>query len=527
MMQNSRFKLSALAIATAMASSAAFATNGYFIHGLGTKANGMGGVGIALPQDSIAAAVNPAGISWTGSRADVGVAVFSPLRDASINAEGLDALNAGLPGSFSSPGADFGKDSGATAFLVPNAGFVMDMAGMTMGMAIYGNGGMNTRYNENIYFNALGPAIGMTSTFGGPNGFAGALEAFGVPVGDPGVACGGSAAGPTGVNGVLCTLGGDSTTYNTLGVNLSQLVFAPTVSTKLGDDHSVGASMLVGYQRFRAYGMGLFKGFSTDPDHLTNQGDDDAWGAGVRLGWTGKVADMLTVGATYSSKIYMQKFDKYKGLFAEDGGFDIPANYGLGISFKPADNLTFAFDVERIMYGDVASIANAGPTADQFVAGLVQTLSAGAMTCGGALTPLAGVSCKQLGNDDGYGFGWDDQTVYKLGAAYAYNDQWTFRAGFNYGESPIAESENLFNVVAPGVVEKHATLGFTYSPDKSSEISVAYMHAFRKDQSYTYTLDSDGDGVANDTIAAFGLQEFDTEIGMSQNSLEVSYGIKF
>jgi long-chain fatty acid transport protein len=32
------------------------ATNGYFSHGYGIKSKGMGGVGIALPQDAMAAA---------------------------------------------------------------------------------------------------------------------------------------------------------------------------------------------------------------------------------------------------------------------------------------------------------------------------------------------------------------------------------------------------------------------------------------------------------------------------------------
>jgi len=46
--------------------------------------------------------------------------------------------------------------------------------------------------------------------------------------------------------------------------------------------------------------------------------------------------DKLTVGLTYASKTYMTKFDKYKGLFAEQGDFSIPENYGIGLAFKPA-----------------------------------------------------------------------------------------------------------------------------------------------------------------------------------------------
>ena len=53
-------------IASLALSEAAYATNGYFSHGYGIKAEGMGGVGIALPQDTLAAATNPAGMGLIG-----------------------------------------------------------------------------------------------------------------------------------------------------------------------------------------------------------------------------------------------------------------------------------------------------------------------------------------------------------------------------------------------------------------------------------------------------------------------------
>ncbi len=40
---------------------AALATNGYFAHGYGVRSVGVAGVSIALPQDGLVAASNPAG----------------------------------------------------------------------------------------------------------------------------------------------------------------------------------------------------------------------------------------------------------------------------------------------------------------------------------------------------------------------------------------------------------------------------------------------------------------------------------
>lgn len=474
---NFKGTLVAVAVAAAIAAPAAHATNGYFVHGYGTKSSGMAGAGIAYAQDSMASATNPAGIALVGNRADAGVMLFNPRRDAQLDATGLG-------------GADSGTvESGATLFAIPGAGFTFNMGNITAGLSIAANGGMNTRYNSNLYTNAFAPAIGCNGQAICGGGFGGFAAALGSP------------------DAVINALYTNPDTANSLGVNLAQVIIAPTVATKINQDHALGASLLIGYQQFRSYGLGLFEGFSSDPSHVTNKGNDDAWGAGVRLGWTGNVTSNITLGAQYSSKIYMQEFERYAGLFAEQGDFDIPANFGVGLSVKMTPQTTVALDVTRIQYGDVAAIANAGPTADEFLGAFANVLSGGAM--GGISNPL--------GTDNGWGFGWEDITVYKLGINHELNSQWTIRGGVNIGENPIDDNQNLFNILAPGVVEKHLTVGFTYSPDDYSEISASYMHAFREDQSYNYI----------GTAAPFTGFGYNTEIGMDQNALEISYGMKF
>ncbi|MBI5041624.1 MAG: outer membrane protein transport protein [Gammaproteobacteria bacterium] len=493
---NIKRSLVAAAVAAAIVAPAAHATNGYFVTGNSAKSNGMGGASIAYAQDAMASASNPAGIALVGNRVDAGIMLFNPQRDGHLDATGLD-VNAATGGFVTGGGADSGKvNSGATLFAIPSAGFTFNMGNMTVGMSIAANGGMNTRYNTNIYAASLAPAIGCNGTaptcsgFFPNTGFAGMLELGGAPVSDA----------------ALDALYTNPYAASTLGVNLSQVIIAPTVATKINQDNALGASLLVGYQRFRAYGLGMFQALSSDPAHTTNKGDDDSWGAGVRLGWTGNITSNISLGAQYSSKIYMQEFERYAGLFAEQGDFDIPANFGVGLSMKVTPQTTVAFDVQRIQYGDVAAIANKGPTADQFMGALAGVLTGG----------IAGSTSNPLGTDNGWGFGWEDITVYKLGINHELNSQWTVRGGVDIGENPIDDDQNMFNILAPGVVKNHLMLGFTYAPDQYSEISASVMHAFYEDQSYTYQ----GTG-------GFAPFSYDTKIGMDQNALEVSYGMKF
>jgi long-chain fatty acid transport protein len=177
--------------------------------------------------------------------------------------------------------------------------------------------------------------------------------------------------------------------------------------------------------------------------------------------------DKLTLGLTYASKAYMTKFDKYRGLFAEQGDFDIPENYGIGIAIKPAKNLVIAADVMRINYRNVASVGNPGMSAPLGPAGV----------------PSISDASKELGNDEGMGFNWENQTVYKLGVQYGVNNRLQVRAGYNYGKSPIPDDMVTFNLLAPGTVERHYSLGFTYKPNDNLEVTGTYMYAASNSQS--------------------------------------------
>jgi len=58
----------------------AFATNGYFTHGTGTKNKAMAGAGIAMPEDAIDVTNNPAVAPFVGDQLVIGAALFSPKR---------------------------------------------------------------------------------------------------------------------------------------------------------------------------------------------------------------------------------------------------------------------------------------------------------------------------------------------------------------------------------------------------------------------------------------------------------------
>ena len=111
------------------------ATDGYISTGFGLKQQGQGGAGVALPQDSLAAATNPAGMAFVGSRFDFGLTLFRPIRSGAIAGSGF-------------PGVDGSYDASRTKnFFVPELGYNHQLnSKVSLGVSIFGNGGMNTAY---------------------------------------------------------------------------------------------------------------------------------------------------------------------------------------------------------------------------------------------------------------------------------------------------------------------------------------------------------------------------------------------
>jgi long-chain fatty acid transport protein len=413
------FKRSLRSIAlTLILTTPVMATDGYFSTGFGVIQEGQGGAGGALPQDSLAAATNPAGMVFVGNRFDIGLTLFRPIRSSTITGNQLPPGYPDVNGNYDA--------SRLKNFAIPELGFNhLFNPRLSLGVSMFANGGMNTSYLTPI------PLLGSTNA----------------------------------------------------GVDLQQLFVAPTLAFKVSSHNALGVSLNIGYQRFAASGLENFANpeNSVDPTRVTNRGYDSSEGAGVRVGWLGEVTKTVSLGATFQSKTYMGKFSQYQGLFAERGGFDIPANFAGGVAWKVHPKVTALLDVERILYGGVKSIANSGSN---------QAL---------------------LGSDNGPGFGWHDITAEKVGLSYRASRALTLRGGYNHSGAPFDGSQNFFNLLAPAVVQNHVTVGATWSLQNGKDINVNYLHAFGETLNGISSIPPNaGGGNAN--------------LSMYQNAVGVSFG---
>lgn len=427
--RNAAARLSAFGLL--ILSSAAMATNGYFTHGVGTESKGMAGSGVGSNSANgpIIGATNPALAVFAEDGWEVGLGLFSPMRSY----EAGPSLANGSGGAFTIGEGSF--DSSSEWFPIPYVAKNFRLGGgSVINLSFYGRGGMNTDWDD--------PG---TSAWFDPTG------AGGVGVQFPGTFGGGDA-----------------------GVDLSQAFLAVNWAGKAGENFSWGLGPVFAVQMFEAKGVAAFAPFTktfaesivggggpVPVDSLTDNSHETSTGYGFAGGVWWAMGSTVSAGVAYQSKISMSELDDYSDLFAEAGGFDIPASTKLGISFKGSNDVRLNLDIEHTEFSDVASVGN--PLANI------------------AACPTAGLggtdveSC--LGGNNGAGFGWEDMTTFKLGLEWYANANTTYRFGYSYGEQPIQEADVLFNILAPGVMEQHLTFGMTKSRANGGAWNISFMYS--------------------------------------------------
>jgi long-chain fatty acid transport protein len=409
-----------------------FATDGYFRHGYGIKYSALAGSGVAVSLSSLGAISNPAGIVFLDKdRYDFNISYFSPSREYTVT--GNPSL---MQGTFGLTPETVESDGSSFFFPTLGANWMLNPT-MAIGVVIYGNGGMNTEYPTQVFYDPNSPAT---------------------------------------------------------GVNLEQLFAGLTYAIEVAKGHSLAVQGLFGWQRFTAQGLANFAPFSSDPDNLTGNAKSISTGFGFKIGYQGQIGKIIRIGGAYQSKMNMSEFERYVGLFAEKGGFDVPANWQAGIAVIPTEALTLLLDVQQILYSGVRSIANP-----------MDLVNNSPMLPTGPNPDF-----KQLGDPEGWGFGWEDMTIIKFGLMYKLQQDWVLYGGYSYGQQPIPETEVLFNILAPAVVESHITFGVSKTINKSHEIMVAFMYA------------PEGSVTGPNPLEAPNQQTI--ELKMSQFQIEIGYG---
>lgn len=363
----------------------------------GARQKALSGAGVADGADATSIALNPAGLVHSPNEYSASATLLHPLR-------GYEG--AGDPG-FTQSG-EIASDR--EYFLIPNLAYARRVSGSpfadVIGVSVYGNGGLNTTYRGDQ---------------------PGSIGCGAIP-GSPGT-------------GPYC--------FGKTSINLEQTFVSVGVAKTIAPSLSIGVAPILALQKVKVLGLQAFTIASVDPANVTNNGNDYAFGGGVRGGVEYAISPSVRLAAAASSRIYSEEFEEYRGAFAERGSLDVPATVQAGIAVDVTPQLTLLFDYKHIFYNDVASYHNPST----------------------ALFPL--------GSDGGPGFGWSDIDVFKFGLEWNASEHLTVRAGYSYNNDVVGSRDVLFNVLAPATTNHTISAGLAYALTENFTLELAGAYVLR------------------------------------------------
>lgn len=218
--------------------------------------------------------------------------------------------------------------------------------------------------------------------------------------------------------------------------NLSIGIISPTLSYQLSPTLSIGASLNLGVQQFRATGVLAGVDAQGAPVFLDSHANKWAYGAGGSIGATWQFQPNWWLGASYISELQFSKLSGYKDdlLASSAGRLNLPERYGVGIKHQVTPRLTLAADVLRINWQDADGFGKKGA------------------------------------------FNWQNQTVYRAGLDYALSDRDHLRFGYSHSNDIVDSKDTTVNFYANAVANQAWTVGYGHD-FAAGRVNIAYEYA--------------------------------------------------
>jgi hypothetical protein len=244
-----------------------------------------------------------------------------------------------------------------------------------------------------------------------------------------------------------------SQTATTLGVpqnGVERTVVTPSLVQQWDDGSSARLSAVLAYQRYASIGLGMSQ-FGNDVQPASAwAGGNTSYGAGARLDLGGPLSDNLRWGAAYQSRVGMDPFANYHGVFSDQGDFDIPANASVGMSYALSPQFGVDVGVQRVMYS--------------------------------AITPFTSSSLPRsflalLGDGASPVFAWRDLTVYSVGWTMHNEDVGNFELRYTTRQEPVPTSSLLEHALSSDTANDMVSVGWSRAVGDRSHVSFAASYA--------------------------------------------------
>jgi hypothetical protein len=238
------------------------------------------------------------------------------------------------------------------------------------------------------------------------------------------------------------------------GTMFERQYFAPGIEHQFSENGILGVSAIVAYQRYSAASMGLFAASSLGQDVGIYSGyqpyQESGYGTGVRLAVRQEVVSGLSFDAGFQSRIDMEEFAAYRGVYSNPADLDIPARASVGLAFQASERSWLNVAVERVMYSDISAFASRN---------------------------LPNRFLSLLGDSTSPTFDWEDLTVYTVGYTWSDGKDQEWHVDLSTRTQPSPSSQLLDRAISSDFADSAMIIGYSRRTGDRSRLSLNAAYA--------------------------------------------------
>ena len=232
-----------------------------------------------------------------------------------------------------------------------------------------------------------------------------------------------------------------------LGTSFQRHYFSPGFEHEFNNNGVLGVSAVIAYQRYSAASLGLRSASTPDstlwavPSYSPYE--ESAYGTGVRLAVRQEVVSGIAVDAGFQSRIDMEDFAAFRGVYSQPADLDIPARARVGLAFQASERSWLNIAVERVLYSEISAFASRN---------------------------LPNRFLSLLGDSTSPNFNWEDLTVYSVGFAWSNGADQEWRIDLTTRTQPSPSSQLLSQAIEGDLANSALVMGYSRRTGERSKV---------------------------------------------------------
>jgi hypothetical protein len=246
------------------------------------------------------------------------------------------------------------------------------------------------------------------------------------------------------------------------GSSFERQYFAPGIEQQFGENGILGVSAVIAYQRYSAANLGLFAANRPDQNPMLSAAfqpgayagyspyQESGYGTGVRLAVRQEVVSGIALDAGFQSRIDMEEFAAYRGVYSQPADLDIPARARLGVALQASERSWLNVAVERVLYSDISAFPS---------------------------RYLPNRFLSMLGDSTSPTFSWEDLTVYSVGYTWSDGKDQQWHIDLSTRTQPSPSSQLLSRALSGDLADSAMVVGYSRRTGERSRLDLNAAYA--------------------------------------------------